>query len=371
MVEGYWDNDFARARNAALAPAETDWILSVDADERLSVDASRLARILADDAVDVVNIAIIDRRNDEELQAHLVPRLFRRSRASWSGRVHEQVEAPDRARLRAADPGPRVVSLLHTGYDQGPKLQSKRERNALLAAQAISEAEAAGESDSIRLVRALVDRARTVMEIGERDVAISDLQRVRATRSDPLYRNFGLEILAECLADAGRLEEAQDVIKELRGGGLTPASYVDWLGLKILMRRGQHAEALVRLRRIDVLANCMGVVGRPHLLLNARFTCALATRNYLEAAACLIQLTARHGKFEAGRVELMLKLAVDVPPEDLADMLIEADGGFLKDVLEELKQIGPLGRPVALAITRRRHTGRSFGITSGAEAEVR
>jgi len=36
-----WENDFARARNLALAEVKMDWVLSMDADERLDPDAAR------------------------------------------------------------------------------------------------------------------------------------------------------------------------------------------------------------------------------------------------------------------------------------------------------------------------------------------
>lgn len=36
-----WENDFARARNLALAEVTTDWVLSLDADERLDAEAAR------------------------------------------------------------------------------------------------------------------------------------------------------------------------------------------------------------------------------------------------------------------------------------------------------------------------------------------
>src|SRR5580704_15274901 len=34
-----WENDFAKARNAALEPVKTDWVLILDADEELDRDA--------------------------------------------------------------------------------------------------------------------------------------------------------------------------------------------------------------------------------------------------------------------------------------------------------------------------------------------
>ncbi len=36
-----WENDFAKARNAALEPIKTDWVLTLDADEELDRDAKK------------------------------------------------------------------------------------------------------------------------------------------------------------------------------------------------------------------------------------------------------------------------------------------------------------------------------------------
>ena len=44
-----WENDFARARNLALAEVHTDWVLSLDADERLDPGAARRLPPLLDD----------------------------------------------------------------------------------------------------------------------------------------------------------------------------------------------------------------------------------------------------------------------------------------------------------------------------------
>src|SRR5580700_9322647 len=38
VIEGYWDDDFARARNAALSCCSGDWVLWLDADEAIHGD---------------------------------------------------------------------------------------------------------------------------------------------------------------------------------------------------------------------------------------------------------------------------------------------------------------------------------------------
>jgi glycosyltransferase involved in cell wall biosynthesis len=118
-----WEGDFARARNAALAQATTDWILTLDADEELDADARPLLpRLLVKPkvggyAVPVRNYLPLrhgsvngnrakanDGRNPRAKDApayaeHLVVRLFRRhERIRYAGCVHEVI-APQIAAL--------------------------------------------------------------------------------------------------------------------------------------------------------------------------------------------------------------------------------------------------------------------------------
>src|SRR5665213_294513 len=45
-----WENDFAKARNLSLAEVKADWILVLDADERLDTGAAKaLSALLADE----------------------------------------------------------------------------------------------------------------------------------------------------------------------------------------------------------------------------------------------------------------------------------------------------------------------------------
>src|SRR4051794_8309888 len=46
VVEGSWQDDFALARNVALAATSARWVLMVDADERVVADPDRLRALL-------------------------------------------------------------------------------------------------------------------------------------------------------------------------------------------------------------------------------------------------------------------------------------------------------------------------------------
>lgn len=117
IIEVPWENDFAKARNAALQPMTTDWILILDADEELDRDASKSmpALMRADrvggyvtpirnyvdmrfsrgwDRTSVPNDGRHPRANDAPAYfVHENCRFFRRDpRIYFTGRVHELVE---------------------------------------------------------------------------------------------------------------------------------------------------------------------------------------------------------------------------------------------------------------------------------------
>ena len=103
VVHHVWDDDFAAARNCALNHSRGDWVLVLDADERLAPGAAEaLKRAIAQDDLDLGMLPLhnaerLDATDAEVLdgsarrgEAVWLPRLFRRSPAlRWEGRVHE------------------------------------------------------------------------------------------------------------------------------------------------------------------------------------------------------------------------------------------------------------------------------------------
>lgn len=139
-----WVDDFAAARNASLEHARHDWVLVVDADERLArIDAEALAAALRahpDGVGRVERLNPIDEDGGSVTMREHIRRLFRRSRHRYAGSIHEQVVA--RGGAGAADVSFLVPLVLdHAGYrDAVLAATGKVARNVALLERALERA---------------------------------------------------------------------------------------------------------------------------------------------------------------------------------------------------------------------------------------
>jgi hypothetical protein len=93
-------DNFAGQRNAALDLASGDWVLAIDADERVPPElAAEIRRVIAEGSAVTrgyrvpIRSEILGRRFSFSGTQHDHPlRLFRRDSGRWVGRVHETVE---------------------------------------------------------------------------------------------------------------------------------------------------------------------------------------------------------------------------------------------------------------------------------------
>ena len=129
-----WCDDFAAARNAALAHADADWSLVLDADEWLfsGADALHVLRTQAPSYTGVLrvdNLYGVDAAHASRSVSWLSRVLPRGAR--YEGRIHEQPSAP----------GPRrrlPVIVQHDGY-MDAAMREKQGRNEALLRQALQE----------------------------------------------------------------------------------------------------------------------------------------------------------------------------------------------------------------------------------------
>ncbi|HET6150519.1 MAG TPA: glycosyltransferase [Polyangia bacterium] len=130
-----WCDDFARARNHALAEATAEWVLVLDADEVLRVDdADAWAAALASAAIAAYSIDCHDRIDDGGVAVGPVLRLFRRAAPDmlYRGEVHEQIVAV--AERRCATAHARFIHIEHDGHTSAVVAEHRTlERNLRLA----------------------------------------------------------------------------------------------------------------------------------------------------------------------------------------------------------------------------------------------
>jgi len=136
VVTSEW-RGFGRQKQFAVEQAAHDWVLCLDADERVSPElAASLVRALAAPASPVYRMARCNRFLGRWLRhgegyPDWSPRLFDRRHARWSDdEVHEKV-------LYAVTPGTLAGDLLHDSAEDLGRYLAKQNRYTTLAAEAL------------------------------------------------------------------------------------------------------------------------------------------------------------------------------------------------------------------------------------------
>ena len=138
-----WCNDFSAARNASIDAATGDWILYIDADERLpETEYGKIREVIANPDIMAVNLSLHTPEDaGQVLETTTIDycRLFRRdSRIRLEGRIHEQV-LPSINRI-----GGRVlrsdIILEHWAYHRSAQKDTERaDRNMRMLREILQE----------------------------------------------------------------------------------------------------------------------------------------------------------------------------------------------------------------------------------------
>lgn len=170
-----WQNDFSKARNFALEKAQSDWILSIDADERLlNPDAlsSKLKKVKKNIGGFLINVVSEATRADGKFDVYSTSllRLFRsQPKIRFYGIIHEQIIDPIQElnlKIENSD-----IQFLHLGYTHDlEQMKKKQLRNLELLDLAIKN----NEKD----INSYYQRAKTYLALkdlskAERDIAIA------------------------------------------------------------------------------------------------------------------------------------------------------------------------------------------------------
>ncbi len=133
-----WSGDFSSARNFALSQVNSDWILILDADERLEpVDPETFSRLLANDKVEGYYLEIKNHLAPGQSSWDKVVRLFRNKPCyRFRGAIHEQVAASILEYSGSESLASAPLFIQHAGYTQEKiESQHKPERNMAILKQ--------------------------------------------------------------------------------------------------------------------------------------------------------------------------------------------------------------------------------------------
>jgi len=274
-----WPGDFAPARNQALQWVSGDWVLVLDADERLRPEAmAPLRALMAQPDVLLINLLRHERGAVQSPYSN-VSRLFRRHPAiRWSRAYHSMVDdsvadlLQQESHWRIADcPEP---ALLHDGYRpellaQGNKPQRLRDAMEAELLERPGDPYACAKLGSLEVAEGNLERGTTLLRQGleqcpadahpERYELLLHLALAEAGR-DPaaavaLYREaLALPLaarlslaarlnLAALLLQLGQAQEAETLCQ--RATAAAPEISLGWYNLGLIRRRlGDIAGAL-------------------------------------------------------------------------------------------------------------------------------
>ncbi len=311
VVQGSWDDDFGRARNAALGMAHAEWALIVDGDDEVAGDAAAVRAELAalPTAVRLVTVQVVN-TDGTGTDAGSLPsvRLARRSGTRWHGRVHETLlvdgRPPVAEEVARFEPG-RLV-LRHHGYGDPGEAARKRERNIALARRGLADQLGRADPDPEAITRTLVDLGRALAVTDRLDEAAQAFADARSSSAAGPYRAVATTQLGELLlARGGHADDVLRLCDELDDDGLTPPGVRDWLRARAMAERGDLAEAVRLLGRVTELVDAMGMRQSLEIVLLTLVLHAIAIGSIEEAGRAMLDVACGYQATRSNGISLL------------------------------------------------------------------
>lgn len=141
IIDYKWENDFSKARNISIENASGDWILILDADEKLLCDATKVREILKDAKIDGYKIPLYNIMDASMiLYSAVYTKIFRNKKEyRYSGSIHEQINVPDMQEdgFLLDD---KICKIIHYGYLVSVvKKRNKTDRNLKILKRQLKE----------------------------------------------------------------------------------------------------------------------------------------------------------------------------------------------------------------------------------------
>ena len=316
------------ARNAALGHATGEWVLSIDADERLQADPDVLRTQLSQPNSDVeAYLVTIENLHGpgNPRSVHTAIRVFRRTAATWRHRLHEQVGAVDDPARQLRTAYLLGARLIHHGYiAEVFDDRHKADRNLELAWAALADEE-------VNRSYALMNLGRALESAGRSEEAVVRLSEAADSAADPITRRLAVTNLVYILGRTGRFDEALARLLELRQLSRSQVA-ADIAEGRTRLAMGETAEGLAVLARIPNRGrDDDGMEYGPHVVAAIRGEALASLRRFGEAADVVLDAVRSEGVLEADVGELTrwllqaerspAEITASICPEDLVPML--------------------------------------------------
>jgi len=337
VVEGYWDDSFARARNASLAHAHGEWVVTLDADELFEGDAPALRHLLETSGptlegylVTIENLAGAGTPSS----IHTATRIFRRTSGVWRHRLHEQVVAREDSERGLRVGFLSTARIIHRGYDPSVVDVTKKAERNLLLARAVLDDE--GENPSY----VLMNYGRSLAMAGQREEAVSLLQRAAAVADRLVVQQMSVRNVIELLGALGRFEEALNEVDHLRRISSCPIA-ADIAEARTRLAMGDDHGALVVMARVPPRGrDDEGIEYSAHTIADLRSAVLVSLGRHHEAADTVLDAVRREGLCDIDVGGLVSWLATARrPPSHLVDVI---EGPDLLAFLGQVVRLSPL-----------------------------
>lgn len=264
VLEGYWDDDFSRARNEAARAAQGEWLLVVDADQQVVADRAALRALLEREQdrprpVEVYQVLV---ENDSQPggndYANWQSQLVRADAVRWVGSVHERPVPVDGGEAVVATAPPHLLRIRHLGYADQEVIRRKGRRNARIAQAQLDRLTAGGvPEDPAAVAEVLMALGRGLVGAGQDQLAVNTFEAVRELAPGTSAWIEATESLARVLLAAGHDEVVVVLADQLHEAGAAPR-YADWLRAQALAQLGRPGEALTLIEGLEELVDSTG-----------------------------------------------------------------------------------------------------------------
>lgn len=191
-----WCDDFSAARNYAVERVNCDWVLSLDADERMDMSDGDLRALIEHQEREAYCLPLHAIQDDCNFDRFMVLRLFKNT-YRFKGAIHEQIIIDDPNVLGYA-----LHPVIWHSTVSTKERRARRGRNIALLEKAVS----ASPDDPFLQYYIGAEW----LGLGRTDKAIIALRKVLGKLTDQhvLFRSPALRYLISCYKSEGRLDEA-------------------------------------------------------------------------------------------------------------------------------------------------------------------